>query len=198
MRPCVVGIVLLTAVASLLGSPPPESIAHRVARLINQLGDEQFAKREAASRELAAVGEPARAALKTAASSSDDSEIRWRSNRILKAMEARACQRELAKWAGFWKSPEGVWMKISGDRWTSGTPTFGPCAGVMWISGFKEKVVLADFAVEDGPTKGQTCKAIFRLDGDALHYCGTYAGHYPSEFRTVGNYYSCVFRRMKE
>ena len=89
-------------------------------------------------------------------------------------------------------------MKINGDRWSSGTPNFGPVSGVLWISELREHVVLADFAVEEGPTKGQTCKAIFRFDGDSLHYCGTYAGHYPTEFKTVGNYYSCVLKRVKE
>ena len=175
-----------------------ESVTQRVTRLINQLGDDDFAKRVAASKELEAIGEPAIDALQKAVRTEDDAEIRHRAEGILRVLAARAREKELANWAGSWNSPEGVWMKITGDRWRSGTPTFGPTAGVMWVSEIKEKLVLADFAVEEGPTKGQVCKAIFRLDGDSLHYCGTYAGHYPTEFKTIGNYYSCVFKRVRE
>jgi uncharacterized protein (TIGR03067 family) len=198
MRSFVVAIVFLAVPAGIIGDPPSEPVADRVARLIEQLGHDQFAKREAASKELDAIGEPALDALRKAAASDRDPEIRSRAGRIVEALAARARRRELGKWAGSWKSPEGVWLKITGDRWSSGTPTFGPTAGSVWVTEIKEKVVLADFAVEEGPTKGQTCKAIFRLEGDSLHYCATYAGHYPTEFKTVGNYFACVLKRVKE
>ncbi|HMF13737.1 MAG TPA: hypothetical protein VKE94_15570 [Gemmataceae bacterium] len=178
--------------------PPKEPAPDRIARLIKQLGDDAFAKRGAAGKELEAIGEPALEALRKAAATNEDLEIRRRAEGVIRALAARACKKELAKFAGSWKSTEGVWMKINGDRWSSGTPSFGPVSGVMWISELREHVVLADFVVEEGPTKGQICKAIFRLDGDALRYCGTYAGHYPTEFKTIGNYYSCVFKRVKE
>jgi HEAT repeat protein len=48
----------------------------RVAVLIKQLGDDAFAKREAASSELENIGEPAIPALRKAATSIDDLEIR--------------------------------------------------------------------------------------------------------------------------
>jgi WD40 repeat protein len=54
-------------------TPDPE----RVATLIRQLGDGAFAKREAASKDLEAIGVPALAALKKA-SASDDPEVRRR------------------------------------------------------------------------------------------------------------------------
>ena len=47
-----------------------------IACLVKQLGDDKFTEREAASKELAAIGEPARAALLEAAASRDDAEIR--------------------------------------------------------------------------------------------------------------------------
>jgi RNA polymerase sigma factor (sigma-70 family) len=54
-------------------APSPE----RIAALIRQLGDDAFAKREAASKELEAIGVPALAALMKA-SASDDPEVRRR------------------------------------------------------------------------------------------------------------------------
>src|SRR5262245_3453121 len=203
MRPFVIAFAALNlavtcAVCAVGDHPIHEPVKDRIARLINQLGDDAFAKREAASKELQAIGEPAADALRKASTSDADPEIRRRAEGVLRALAARARKKELSTFAGSWKSPEGVWMKFNGNRWTSGTPTFGPCAGVMWISEIKEKEVLADFAVEEGPTKGRICKAIFRLDGDSLHYCGTYDDRYPTEFKTVGNDYSCVFKRVKE
>jgi uncharacterized protein (TIGR03067 family) len=174
-----------------------DTTAGRIARLIEQLGNDSFARREAASKDLEAIGEPALGSLRKAASGGD-AEIRLRAKRIVRAIAARAGQKELAKWAGSWKSPDGTWMKITGDRWSSGTPTFGPVAGVMRVTELREKMVLADFSVEEGPTKGKIAKAIFRLDGDSLHYCATYDDQYPTKFETAGTCYSCVFVRVKK
>jgi hypothetical protein len=178
--------------------PDKKPLTARIERLIKQLGDDEFAKREVASRELEEIDAPAIDALRQAAAMIDDLEIRTRAARVLKAIGAHACQRELTKWAGSWKSSDGTWLKITGDRWSSGTPTFGPTAGTVRVTEIQERVVFAEFAVDDGPTKGQTVNAIFRLDGDSLHYCGTYAGDYPREFKTIGNYFSCVFKRVKK
>ena len=60
-----------------------------IARLIKQLGDDDFDKREAASKELKAIGEPARAALQEAAASSKDAEIRQRASRLMPALDAK-------------------------------------------------------------------------------------------------------------
>ncbi len=64
----VVALVLLAAPAP--ADPTPE----KVAKLIEQLGSPDFQTREAASKELEAVGGPALSALKKAAESSDDAE----------------------------------------------------------------------------------------------------------------------------
>ena len=49
-----------------------------IARLVKQLGDDDFDQREAATKQLEAIGEPARAALHEAAAFSKDAEIRQR------------------------------------------------------------------------------------------------------------------------
>jgi HEAT repeat protein len=72
------GILLTAQVGILRSDPGRETETDRIARLVRQLGDDSFEKREAASRELDAIGEPAVAALRKAAASSDDPEIRWR------------------------------------------------------------------------------------------------------------------------
>src|SRR5437879_8715626 len=57
----------------------------RIAFLINQLGDEKFTRREAATKALAKIGEPALAALRKAAASHEDIEIRVRASRLVEA-----------------------------------------------------------------------------------------------------------------
>jgi hypothetical protein len=61
----------------------------RIAALIRQLGDEKFAVRQAASNELEAIGEPALAALRKAAASGDNPEIRRRAEQLVRAIQPR-------------------------------------------------------------------------------------------------------------
>lgn len=86
-----VAVVLLTAQPGpLRGDPRKEIATARIARLIRQLGDDAFAKREAASKELCAIGAPALAALWKAADSSGDPEIRRRAEEISARISAKA------------------------------------------------------------------------------------------------------------
>jgi hypothetical protein len=170
----------------------------KIKALIEQLGNDVFAKRRAASRELETIGQPALTALRHAATTSDDPEIRQRARAILRAIIGRVWKTELRSWQGAWKAEDGVWMKFSGERWSSATPTWGPVAGTIQVKDIRGKVWLADLAVDAGPTKGLTCKAIFRLDGDTLHYSGTYQVVRPTEFKAAVNAYSCAFKRVKK
>lgn len=61
-----------------------EELERQLARLIQQLGDDSFAKREAASVQLRGLGSRARRALEEA-KKSDDLEISWRASTSLKA-----------------------------------------------------------------------------------------------------------------
>lgn len=67
--------------------PAPADIPH----LINQLGSDNFDAREAASRALDELGEPALEALRKAASGRADAEVRRRAADILAAVKARRC-----------------------------------------------------------------------------------------------------------
>ena len=171
--------------------------ADRVARLVRQLGHDKYAAREAAGRDLAAIGEPALGALRAAAAHPDP-EVRARAERVIGVIAARAGERELAKWAGSWKTPDGDWMKFDGHRWSSGTPTWGPVGGTLWVVEVRTAFVAADLLVEHGPAQGQLCRAIFRRDGDRLRYCGTYTPTRPTEFKNVNGYYLYEFDRQKK
>src|SRR5207253_10590476 len=64
-------------------------------RLIKQLGHEEFVKREAASRALEAIGEPALDSLAEAAKSNQDPEIRHRAESVMVVIQiGRASCRE--------------------------------------------------------------------------------------------------------
>src|SRR5712692_8350513 len=58
-------------------------------KLIEQLGDEEFLKREAASQALEAIGEPAWDTLAEAAKSSKDPEIRQRAENLIRRIGTR-------------------------------------------------------------------------------------------------------------
>jgi hypothetical protein len=193
-----VGMVMLVTTGILRGDDDKETVAARVARLIGQLGNDRFAKREAASKELAAIGEPALDSLRQAAASNHDPETRLRARRVLRVILKRVGQKELATWAGFWKTPAGEWMEIRGDRWSSGAPRSATYSGRIGIVEVGRTRTAADLTVEQGPSKGQIVRAIFRRDGDTLHYCGTYSAIRATEFKTAGNYCWYAFERSKQ
>jgi len=90
MRPITVALATAAIISSLLVAlePTKEAKPDRTAELIKQLGDDKFTKREAATKELKALGEPALPALQKAATSSKDAEIRLRASRLVDAIEA--------------------------------------------------------------------------------------------------------------
>src|SRR5262245_6884322 len=98
-----VGLVAGGSLVPLRGSTNkkgPDS--ERVAQLIRQLGDDDFRKREAASKGLAAIGEPALAALKKAAASDADPEIRRRAEGIIQTITGRLAAAEQKRLEGTW------------------------------------------------------------------------------------------------
>jgi WD40 repeat protein len=80
-------VVGLVAVVLAVGGK--EATAERIAALIEQLGDDEFKKREAASKELEEIGRPAVRPLRKAAATSTDPEIRRRAGRVILAIAAR-------------------------------------------------------------------------------------------------------------
>jgi hypothetical protein len=101
-----VALALVAGAGRLRGNSDTAAKPNHVAALIKQLGDKAFTKREAASKELADIGEPALAALQKAAISSDDLELRRRAERIIQTITTRAAEaavkRQLATFQGKW------------------------------------------------------------------------------------------------
>jgi len=97
MRAClflggVVGILLIAQAATLGADSGKKKEAEKIARLIEQLGNDDFEKREAASKELDSIGESAISALRKVVASSPDAEIRRRAETIIGAIRAHFTQ----------------------------------------------------------------------------------------------------------
>jgi uncharacterized protein (TIGR03067 family) len=193
MRSCIVGIVLLAAPGGLLGNPPGEPVAGRVARLIEQLGHDQFAKREEASKELDAIGEPALAALRKAGASRDDPEIRRRAEKIAGDIAARLlaplARKEIEALQGTWHSASteaaGVRQSgenkvdrhfFAGDQWKYEDGGSVLQAATIKIVEVGDTLVKIDFIVTDGYRKGDTWVGVYERHGDELTWCGGYVG----------------------
>jgi hypothetical protein len=91
MRACtflcvVIGLAFAAETGILRADPGKDAKTERMGALIRQLGHDEFAKRQAASKELEAIGEPALAALRKAAASSDSVETRQRAEQLIRAI----------------------------------------------------------------------------------------------------------------
>jgi hypothetical protein len=188
-----------------LHAGPADDATDRAARLVKQLGHKEFERREAASRELDAIGEPALPALRAAAADPDP-EVRERAGRIVRAVAARlrvaAGKKELARWEGEWQESGGQTLIVKGDRWLwtgkNGPFEIDKAAGqriANVVTG--ETATRADLLVGDGTPAVKACRAIFRLDGDTLHYCGTYDATRPTEFKSTGRNYYVAWKRAR-
>lgn len=182
----VVGLAFLAGAEGLGGEPRKESEAGRVARLIEQLGDDEFDSREEASKALVALGEPALAALRKAAASSTDLEIRRRAKRAVDAISARMAAKELAKWQGAWKvDPDGV-ITIEGESWKWSYPKEKvEASGKLRIAEIGPGKTKVEWVHEAGARKGSSTWAIVHLrDANTLQYHGSYDA-YPTDFEGV-------------
>lgn len=112
------------ALASITRSEMGQGVeTERIADLVKQLGHDQFAKREAASKALAKVGEPALAQLRKAGDSSEDAEVHVRASRLVEAIENDLAfvfnGKNLTGWRGLpecWTVKEGVLVGTTPPR----------------------------------------------------------------------------------
>jgi hypothetical protein len=75
---CFAGLLLVLPFVPAVADDPD---AKQIALLVKQLGDDDFDKREAASKRLAEIGAPALAALQKATTSDDGTARIWRAPR---------------------------------------------------------------------------------------------------------------------
>ena len=80
--------VALACAASLAAAEPAEPIEERIARLVRELGDNDYVVRERAQRTLEEIGERARTRLEEAARS-EDREVAWRAAEVLRGLKWR-------------------------------------------------------------------------------------------------------------
>jgi RNA polymerase sigma factor (sigma-70 family) len=199
--------------------PGKETDAEKIAHLIKQLGDDVFANREAAGKELETIGTPALAAVRNAAASSDEAEIRQRAERLVKSITEAAAKAELAKLQGVWTvdsyEMEGKQlpdkdkrsaMTIVGDKWvimwvTDDESVQAEC-GILKITNPEKSPLAVDFVHLNGPHKGSTVFAISRAEGNTFKFCyHVRAEDRPTEFVTKAGDPSCglvTFNRQKK
>jgi uncharacterized protein (TIGR03067 family) len=164
-----------------------------IARLIEQLGNEDFETRETANKALDAIGAPAVSALRKAAASSRDAEIRCRAEAILRVVAARAlpaaARKEIEALQGTWYSTSSecggrretgeerdARHIITADRWENKKGETVLQSGTFKFIEVGEKVVKVDFVVTAGVRKGDTWLAVYERKGDDLKWCGGYVG----------------------
>jgi hypothetical protein len=199
----ILALLLGAGVAGLRGDAEPKVTPERIAALIEQLGDNNLAQREAASTALEAIGAPALDALRRAAANADP-EIRRRAGQITQTIAARllaaAAKKELSRWEGEWYGNGNDSLLIKGDRWLWGHGQVDYQQAKMnqiKIVEVGEKATAADLLVVDGETTVRVCRAILRLEGDTLQYCGTYDPVRPTEFKSAGNHVYVAWKRGK-
>jgi hypothetical protein len=193
----VVCVILGACAGALQGDPGKETEPERIARLIKQLGDNAFVKREAASRELQALSEVL-PALRQAALFSDDPEIRQRAARILQTIAAREAEvvanAELAKWAGRWRRSDGAELLIKNNQWTWFDNGKVYSSGRLRIAEVGN-VTKFDFIHTAGPRAGWNIRAIVQRQDANLLLRGTSRPEddYPRDFAKIDEW-----TRLKE
>jgi uncharacterized protein (TIGR03067 family) len=110
-----------------------------------------------------------------------------------------AALKELLRWQGAYQIADGGSLTVTGDCWTTKASWGDVYSGKIKIIEVREKLTVADLLVEEGATKGQTVKAILHIDGDTLHYCGTYDLERPTEFKSGdGDPQHYAWKRIKK
>jgi formylglycine-generating enzyme required for sulfatase activity len=140
------GLLLTPDARNLQGSSGQKPDNNDIERLIRQLGSDEFTKREAASKQLDSLGDKAVTALRKAATTSDDPEIRRRAQQVLDTIAERA--RTAAAATAFGPVP-GKWQFVKvpkGTFWMGGGRGRPPTRQVE----IKEDFELAAYVVTQG------------------------------------------------
>src|SRR5262245_46046280 len=216
IKSLLVAAMLVLASANFLhGQLAQEYTAERVARLIRQLGHDEFAQREAASEELKTIGQPALDALRKAAQSDGDPEIRWRAAQAIQAVASRiraaAAKKALEELQGTWSlvSSETNGRQIQGEdksyvftfkgnTWSISVNGRLSQAGTVRQIDVQATHNAIDLPITQGGSVGAMALSIYAIEGDLLKYLNS-AEPRATDFTTKpgdGRNYS-IFRRVK-
>lgn len=181
------GFALLIGVMVLVNGHEQDTGEGKIGHLIKKLGHEKFSQREAASKALQSIGEPALPLLRKAVVTASDQEVRLRAVRVIEAISRLVTRRELQKLQGTWKlvSYERDGKQISGenkahlfifkeDKWAIqiGGQLFQ--GGTVQRIEVKEKLNALDLLITQGSNSGATATSIYVIEGNMLKYlnCG--------------------------
>jgi len=216
MQSATLVLILLGITASVGGGsarrePGNDASRERAADLVKQLGDEKFANRERATRELIDIGEPALPSLRKAAAASDP-EVRSRGERIMQAISRTVTARELERLQGAWAlvryETDGKRVKgedkthlivFNGEEWTLQIAGQLFQAGTVQRIEVKEKLNAIDLLITQGSSGGVTAVSIYAIQGDSLKYLNCNEPR-ATEFTTKpgdGRHY-LTFRRARQ
>lgn len=210
----ILGLVL--AVPAACGIAPAETTRfERISQLVRQLGHEDYSVREAATRELVEIGEPALAVLQSAAAADDDPEIRWRAAAAAQTVSGRAraaaTRKALEELQGAWTlvsfeadgkqtlgEDKSYIFAFRGDKWSIHVGGRLSQGGTVASIEVKEKFNAIDLAITEGGGVGVTAISIYAVEGNTLKYLNC-AEPRATEFTTRpgdGRSFS-IFRRAK-
>ena len=202
-RPVAIALAFLPAWSA--PAADPKADAERIAALVQQLGHPEFAKREAASKALDAIGEPALEALRKAMTD-PDAERGRRARGVVHSVTARA---DLAKLRGTWYTVSvsyagattGVEKRdiitYDGTKYTQSRAGRVIDEGTIEIINAADRPKQIDYTVTDGLNKGLHCRSIYTADGDEHKICSV-QGARPAEFSGAAGFYRVMRRATAE
>jgi uncharacterized protein (TIGR03067 family) len=184
-RSALAAILIGALVGNLAQGQAPNSRATQA--LVQQLGDEAFARREAAQSALLQLGEAAVSRLQQAIAENADPEIRWRSRQIVQDVLGRireaATQKALEELQGSWTlvyseaggrqtggENKSYIFAFQGDKWSIHAGGRLSQGGTVTRIEAKEKLNAIDLAITEGANIGVTAISVYAVEGDTLKY----------------------------
>lgn len=175
-------VALCLVTVSRAEAPIPRSPApQEIAKLVVQLGADDFAVREAAQKKLEAIGEPALDALRQA-TAGDDAEVKARAAQLVQSITAKLVGAEAAKLQGVWKliyvGEQGKGMHVGNDGFEiafTGKQYLWKGSGFLAFVDMSGRFVLGDergLKTLDLHASQQAPRlAVYAVDGDVLKVC---------------------------
>jgi uncharacterized protein (TIGR03067 family) len=170
------------------GLPPPSAV--EIDRLVKQLGADEFAQREAASKALEALGERALPALREAAKESEDAEVKQRLDAVVAAVLARQEKKFHGKWLVVGRERAGTQILSKRVRTEWEFLDQGGFRYVGYIDGNLSGTRGGTYRVTDTAAVdlqfpgNDVMPHLYRLEGDALLLCSHDGGKRPKDFDT--------------